>query len=138
MKNIIGKLWKKGYSKDNIDIYYLTLDQHEPTEESVSTSGKYPELVEKVQCISYGSEIIEWLKECAKESYAKPILRESINQYINLLQKMTNNESSVSERIELMNIVGKNADNLGKRDVLDKEFQTYSVAYHSRLLERVV
>ena len=39
---------EEGYSKDNIDIYYLTLDQHEPTEEGVSTSGKYPELVEKV------------------------------------------------------------------------------------------
>lgn len=114
---------EEGYSKDNIDIYYLTLDQHEPSEESVSTSGKYPELAEKVQCISYGSEIIEWLKECAKESYAKPILRESINQYINLLQKMTNNESSVSERIELMNIVGKNADNLESAMFLIKNFK---------------
>ena len=114
---------EEGYSKDNINIYYLTLDQHEPSEESVSTSGKYPELVEKVQCISYGSEIIEWLKECAKESYAKPILRESINQYINLLQKMTNNESSVSERIELMNIVGKNSDNLESAMFLIKNFK---------------
>ena len=114
---------EEGYSKDNIDIYYLTLDQHEPSEESVSTSGKYPELAEKVQCISYGSEIIEWLNECAKESYAKPILRESINQYINLLQKMTNNESSVSERIELMNIVGKNTDNLESAMFLIKNFK---------------
>lgn len=114
---------EEGYSKDNIDIYYLTLDQHEPSEESVSTSGKYPELAEKVQCISYGSEIIEWLNECAKESYAKPILRESINQYKNLLQKMTNNESSVSERIELMNIVGKNTDNLESAMFLIKNFK---------------
>ena len=38
-------------SKDNIDIYYLTLDQHEPSEESVSTSGKYPELAEKIRRI---------------------------------------------------------------------------------------
>ena len=114
---------EEGYSVDNIDIYYLTLDQHEPSEDSVSTSGKYPELFEKVQCISYGSEIIEWLKKCAKESYAKPILRESINQYINLLQKMTNNESTISERIELMNIVGKNADNLESAMLLINNFK---------------
>ena len=114
---------EEGYSKDNIDIYYLTLDQHEPSEESVSTSGKFPELPEKVQCISYGSEIIEWLEKCAKESYAKPILRESINQYINLLQRMTNNESSVSERIELMNIVGKNEDNLESAMFLIKNYR---------------
>ncbi len=114
---------EEGFSKDKINIYYLTLDQHEPSEESVSTSKKYPELAEKVQCISYGSEIIEWLKECAKESYAKPILRETINQYINLLQKMTNNESSISERIELMNIVGKNSDNLESAMFLINNFK---------------
>lgn len=114
---------EEGYSKDNTDIYYLTLDQHEPSEESVSTSDKYPELAEKIRCISYGSEIIEWLKACAKESYARPLLRESINQYINLLQRMTNNESSISERIELMNIVGKNADNLESAMFLIKNFK---------------
>ena len=114
---------EEGYLKENIEIYYLTLDQHGPSYESVFTSGKYPELNEKVVCISYGSEIIEWLKECAKESYAKPMLRESINQYINLLQRMTNNESTISERIELMNIVGKNADNLESAIFLLKNFK---------------
>lgn len=103
---------EEGYAKDNIDIYYLTLDGHGPSKESTYTSRKYPELAEKVQCVSYDSEIIEWLKECVKESYAKPILRESINQYINLLLKMTNNEVTNSEIIKLMKIVGKNADNL--------------------------
>lgn len=36
---------------------------------------------------------------------------------------MTNNESSVSERIELMNIVGKNADNLESAMFLIKNFK---------------
>ena len=46
------------------------------------------------------------------ESYDKPILRESINQYIKLVQEMTNNDMQIEERKTLTELIGKNEDNL--------------------------
>lgn len=99
-------------SADNIEVYYLTLDGHEPSEASVSTREKYPELKQKVRCISYALEILDWLKACIKESYNKPALRESINQYIKLIEQMTNNNAAIEERKEITRIIGLNDENL--------------------------
>jgi len=98
--------------EDNIEVYYLTLDGHEPSEESLSTMGCYPMLSEKVKCISYSQEILNWMKKCVKECYDKPALRESIIQYIKLIEHMTNNDITIEERKELMRIIGNNDDNL--------------------------
>ncbi|MFP5040482.1 PD-(D/E)XK nuclease family protein [Parasediminibacterium sp. JCM 36343] len=40
-------------------------------------------------CISYKTHIISWLQKCLKESAEQPILRETIRQYILLIQKIT-------------------------------------------------
>lgn len=77
--------------EDNIEVYYLSLDGHEPSTESVSTSNKYPKLCEKVQCISYPNEIVRWLQGCMPFVYDKPFQRETIIQYIKLIDDMTNN-----------------------------------------------
>lgn len=46
---------------------------------------------EKVQYekISYSNDIVNWLEDCKKEAVNTPILRETINQYINLIKKLT-------------------------------------------------
>lgn len=119
----------EGYLPEAIEIFYLTHDGHEPSENSVNTSGKHPELKEKVHCITYGYEILNWLKECAKESYNKPILRESINQYIKLVQEMTNNDMQIEERKALAELIGKNEDNLNSAKYLIDNFK--HVQWHS-------
>ena len=95
------QLISEGIPADNIEVYYLTLDRHEPSAESLNTNGETPELAEKVQCIDYGTEITNWLKSLVKEAYNAPFLRESINQYINLINNMTGN-IEIEERLELM------------------------------------
>ena len=112
-----------GYNPENIEIFYLTHDGHSPSEKSVNTTGKHPELKEKVHCITYEYEILNWLKECAKESYDKPILRESINQYIKLVQEMTNNDMQIEERKTLTELIGKNEDNLKSAKYLIDNFK---------------
>ena len=106
--------------QENIEVFYLTLDGHEPSEESVNTSKAYPQLVDMVKSISYGIEIRKWLKACAKECFNKPTIRESIIQYLNLIETMTNNDISIEERLELVKLIGKNDDNLqGAKFLLD-------------------
>lgn len=57
--------------------------------------------------ISYEKDILSWLYECVKEAVKFPMLREVINQYINLIKKLThqtmNNElkDDISKLIEM-------------------------------------
>lgn len=108
--------------EDGIEVYYLTPDGHEPSEDSVKLSGKYPKLQDKVKCISYSLEILEWLIDAVKECYNKPSLRESIIQYIKLIKSMTNNDLSLDEIKEISNLIGQNEDNLQSTRVLLDNF----------------
>lgn len=103
--------------EDNIEVYYLTLDGHEPSTESVSTRKKYPKLREKVQCISYPNEIVRWLQECMPFVYDKPFQRETIIQYIKLINDMTNGVD-IEERIEIKKLIGESKSNLESAKLL--------------------
>jgi hypothetical protein len=124
LESYYGKLIEEDkISGDDIEVYYLTLDGHNCSDESVETLGKYTELKDKVQCISYSWEILNWLKKCVKESYKKPSLRESIIQYIKLIENMTNNDTTIEERKELIHIIGYNDDNLQSAKMLIDNFK---------------
>lgn len=103
--------------EDNIEVYYLSLDGHEPSAESVSTSKKYPKLRKKVQCISYSNEIIRWLQGCMQFVYDKPFQRETIMQYIKLINDMTNNVD-IEERVEIKKLIGESRSNLKSAKLL--------------------
>lgn len=108
--------------EDGIEVYYLTPDGHEPSEDSVRLSGKYPKLQDKVKCISYSVEILEWLRTVVKECYNKPSLRESIIQYIKIIENMTNNNTSEDEIKEITSLIGMNEDNLMSAKLLIDNF----------------
>lgn len=123
LENYYGRLIEEDkIPEDRIEVYYLTLDGHEPSEDSVKLSGKYPELQDKVKCISYSVEILEWLRSIVKECYNKPSLRESIIQYIKIVEYMTNNDISIDERKEITSLIGMNEDNLMSAKLLIDNF----------------
>lgn len=103
--------------EDNIEVFYITLDGHEPTEESVATSNKYIDLKEKVQCISYKNQINDWLLECIKKVFDKPFQRETILQYLKLIKDMTN-YSEKEEQIEILHLIGESESNLKSAKLL--------------------
>lgn len=82
-------------------LLYLTLNGDESSDLSRGTlnalDGGY-------QCISYRSDIIGWLQQCAKLSFDKPRVRETINQYIDLLQQLTNQNTmeQTKEQLQLL------------------------------------
>ena len=72
-------LENRGYGE--IHLLYLTLDGHDPSEGSV---GDLP-----CEAISYKDHLPPWLKRCQKRAYDEPELRESVAQYLQLVQKLT-------------------------------------------------
>lgn len=68
--------------RENKKLLYLTLFGEKSKEKS-SESTKY-------ECISYLKDIITWLELCKKEVIDIPIIRESLSQYVYLIQKLTN------------------------------------------------
>ncbi len=85
-------------------LLYLTLNGDEPSDQSRGTlntqDGGY-------QCISYRSDIIGWLQQCAKLSFDKPRVRETINQYIDLLQQLTN-QNTMEQNKEQLQLLTEN------------------------------
>lgn len=94
------QLWKyydslAGY--DNRAMLYLTSDGHEPEEDSVykpdedredrEDRDRVPE--DRLCLISYKSTLPSWLERCQERAYAEPGLRESIEQYLNLVRELT-------------------------------------------------
>ena len=73
-------------------LLYLTLNGDEPSDQSKGELTDY-------RCISYRSDIIGWLHKCAQLAFDKPRVRETINQYINLLQQLTNQNTMEQKQL---------------------------------------
>ncbi|MGZ2372029.1 PDDEXK-like family protein [Ancylomarina sp. YFZ004] len=106
-------------SLDDISVLYLTLDGHEPSETSI---GKYLNK-KNVVLISYSEHIIPWLEICVKDVFNQPFLRESIIQYIKLLNKMTGNSSSREERLAYKQLISSSENNLKSAQKLYDNFK---------------
>lgn len=92
------------HNKSHNTVYYLTLDGKEASKESQCDL-----IADKdYHCISFKTDIIEWLEACLKESAEEPILRESIRQYIILLKKLTNQLSNKAMEKEMHKLVKEN------------------------------
>lgn len=103
--------------EENIEVFYLTLDGHDPSDESVSTKNHYPRLKEIVQCISYSGQIKGWLTQCVKNAYDKPFQRETLLQYIKLINGMTNH-SEQEEQLEIVRLIGESESNSNSAKLL--------------------
>ena len=84
-------LWAE---KNNGVIFYLSLNDKESSEE-LDESGRFNGqekqffLNKDFFRITYDSQIIQWLEKCKKEVSDRPLIRETITQYINLIKKLT-------------------------------------------------
>lgn len=80
--------------KENNTVYYLTPTGREPSDDSAGDliNGKH------YFTISYREDIRNWLTLVHKESADHPILRETVRQYILLIQKLTNTMNKTHEK----------------------------------------
>lgn len=118
-----------GIPADKVEVYYLKLHKDMlPSEASVSTSKKYPELPDKVKCISYEVEIKEWLNLCIKEAVNSPYLRETLNQYLKLVKIMTN-DTDMQEQLDIMDLLSSSEDALKSARLLFDNY--YNLHQHT-------
>lgn len=89
------------FARDNYPhgyrLLYLTLDGKEASGDSAQGCP--------YQCISYKNEISKWLAECARISFDRPLVRETIRQYINLIKQLTNQSMGTLEDNKLVELV---------------------------------
>lgn len=108
-------------SKDNLKVYYLSLDGHAPEESSLkrgkNKNGQseeqeenYP--AEMINCISYSDVIIPLLEKTIPNVPTQSFISDSLKQYLKLIKDMTNNNSSIEERQAYKTEIGKSEDNM--------------------------
>ena len=83
-------------------LLFLTLEGRESRQKK--SKGKY-------ESISYRNHIITWLAECKKIAVDKSTLRETLTQYIKLIEKLTNQNMEAKMNEELMNLFGESKEN---------------------------
>ena len=84
-------LKKRGFC--DIQLLYLTPDGHAPSEDSAGNLD--------YKTISYKDDLPPWLERCQKRAYDEPTLRESVAQYLWLVQKLTGTDFSGAYMNEL-------------------------------------
>lgn len=89
-------------------IIYLTLDGKEPSEDSKGELILGKDFI----CLSYKNEIVCWLENCIKEMANKPIIRESLNQYLVLVKQLTNQSTNNKMKEDIINLIFQNENNL--------------------------
>jgi hypothetical protein len=94
-------------------LVYLTLSGETPEGASVD---EYPNL----KCISYRTDIVSWLEDCRKEAADAPCVRETITQYIRLIQELTQQNTSTQMNQELVKTVLNDEDSFLAYSALHK------------------
>lgn len=111
-KNII--IENKIYAKDqdsqlirynnydkNAPIIYLTLNGKDASKES----KKHLQNGKEYLCISYQKEILIWIEKCIEKMANKPIIRETLNQYLNLIKTITNQSTNNNMSEEIKDLI---------------------------------
>lgn len=77
---------KEIFGADGYLLVYLTLYGCDASKESTAT--KSAEEVGYLR-LSYAEDILRWLEQCVRLAYDKPLVRESLNQYIRTIKQLT-------------------------------------------------
>lgn len=80
LSKYLQTIQEQGYQDENIYLLYLTLFAEQPNEIAIR---------ERVINISYSQTIKMWIESCIKEVALFPTIRETLTQYLNLINKLT-------------------------------------------------
>lgn len=96
-------------------IFYLTLDGHQPSDDSAG-SVKYA-------CLSYRQDIVDWIEACVRDAYAKPYIRESLNQYRNLILELSNGEKESTMNTAVVKAIMATPEDFNSANEISKSIQ---------------
>lgn len=87
-------------------IIYLTPFGDEPSDGSKGQLENNKDFI----CISYEIHIVNWIEQCIKEMANKPIIRETLNQYLHLVKQITNQTTNDKMEKELKQLIINNKE----------------------------
>ena len=85
-------------------LVYLTLDGREARD--VSTGNQLLDYI----CLSYSQHILDWLYKCVQLAYDKPLVRETIKQYIHLIKQLTNQDMETEDKKDIAKLAVNNLE----------------------------
>lgn len=103
--------------KDNFGVFYLTLTGKE--------SNTYCN--KDYYSISYEEDIINWLELCKKEVVNLLILREAIEQYIDLIKKLTHQTLNKKMEKDIQALILKNEQNFASAKLIKNTLQSIEI-----------
>lgn len=96
LSRYLKKIRSEGYKKENIILIYLTLFGHAPIEKNME---------DKVLIVSYRTHIVHWLERSIKAVERIPVLRETIQQYLNLVKELTHQSTQKGFIMDVKNFL---------------------------------
>ena len=93
-------------SRPHHSLVYLTLGGDKPSDSSAD------ELVygKDYKCISYRKDITEWIEECLSMAVAKPLIRETLQQYLFIIKTLTDTIMEEEDKSKLFALMDKYPD----------------------------
>lgn len=92
---------QRTFHKGNYAILYLTLWGDEASKESAEGVTYH--------CISYRTTIFKWLEKCMQLSVQRPLIRETLIQYSNLIKELTNQTMEDFNKDEFLKTMMENS-----------------------------
>lgn len=122
-------------------LLYLTL-YGSPPEGQEATLDFDPR---KTQTVSYAVDVLAWLGECRKEAAGSPLVRETIAQYLNLIQQLTGQAGNKLMMEDIKCLVLQSPDHLAnakrfgdafykvRGEIQQELFADFRTAFHALL-----
>lgn len=124
-------------------LLYLTLDGHEPDPISTSDAGRTPPIQsgKGFYCVSYREDIRNLLDACMVKAFDKPLVRETLIQYNNLITELTHTSMDNTNKQDLLSLMFSNAECVAEiinyRDAfLDKAVKDYFIPQVKSIAEK--
>jgi hypothetical protein len=86
----------------------------------------------RCNCISYARDIRDWLGACRKESACLPRVRETLSQYIHIIEELTNQSTSQLMNEQLKHEILRDEESLGAYFALHAQYD----AVRTQLIEQ--
>lgn len=110
------------------ELYYLTLHGAMP---SGFDEQKLKEVA--VTCISYATDIRDWLIACQQEAASLPHVRETISQYLYLIRELTGQSTTQTMNEELIRRITSDSESLASYFTLTSELDNVRAALVAKL-----
>lgn len=117
------------YAKDlktEFKLIHLSLFGNIHGEDKTTGNDKYDEKLisgNHYITLSYEKDILEWLEKCMNEVIGKPMIREAINHYINLIKHLTNQTMNGEMKKELEQLIIGNPEYVRNLHIIKKAIE---------------